>query len=420
MFLVVGCPFRFTNGWHKCPSLLSAPLRPPRPPAAAQRTRARTQLSQSPTSGVHLRPALRPAPPACTSGLHLRPAPPAPHLRPRTSGLHLRRALPACSACSVLALLSSPDAQDAQAGPATVPRTCFPWGLRDPISERPLVLAESTVRRATTSSYLSSCISKEGKLISAVASQHAARKTVESLQVKDHVCGVYNSDEDRWRDIKLFLKTGALNGEKLIYIVDAVTGSAAVRHFTRVFEENRLRKSPLPEYPPIGPGTRGTPGVVTGNSAEARRTSSDRTGDDDFVLNLQVLIDSKQLVFLHYEDAYTQYGKFEPERMVEFLDNCATTAKAEGWAGLRVVGAYTSDSYSREMSWTLRTFTTIDQLHYYEAIVNEVFRVREASAICHYDRRLFEAQDLINIISTHPTTSFGSNVYGKALDVVSM
>ncbi|MBI9008997.1 MAG: MEDS domain-containing protein [Tenericutes bacterium] len=105
-------------------------------------------------------------------------------------------------------------------------------------------------------------------------------------------------------------------------------------------------------------------------------------------------IESKQLLFLEKEDAYSKGGKFHPDKMKNLLIQLSKEAKEEGYDGLGISG---------EISWVLDYTDGFDLIYEYEWKLNsEVFDNYPVTALCRYNMDKFTDDMIINIIQLHP------------------
>jgi PAS domain S-box-containing protein len=180
-------------------------------------------------------------------------------------------------------------------------------------------------------------------------------EAVEGLKPHDHLCLIYESQEE-WRAAMIpFLEMGLRRGEKCIYIVDART-ARQVRRYLR--QEG-----------------------VDVTAVEA----------------------SGQLSVLPGGRAYMQGGTFHPDRMIALLKTETEKALAEGYPALRVTW---------EMSWALRGHPGSERLLEYEAKLNrDFFSSYPCLAICQYDRWKFDPEIIKGVIMTHPLLVRGGQVY---------
>jgi PAS domain S-box-containing protein len=174
------------------------------------------------------------------------------------------------------------------------------------------------------------------------------------LRHGDHLCCIYETEEEHRSILAPFIRHGLQINEKVIYVVDAHTA------------ENIL-------------------GCL---SAEGLKP-------DEY-------LPKKQLVILSARDSYLKDGSFDPDAMIGMLRDETETAISEGFSALRVTG---------EMSWALKDEPGSDRLIEYEIKLNRFFPGNKCLALCQYDRRKFSPKILMDILRTHPTAVIGSRVY---------
>lgn len=177
---------------------------------------------------------------------------------------------------------------------------------------------------------------------------------INELNPGDHLCVIYETDEEHKALITPYLRSGLENHEKVFYIVDARTSEVVL---------NYLR--------------------------------------DDGV-DVDPYLESGQLAILTVSESYMKGGVFDPDGMIKMLREETEKALEEGYSALRVTG---------EMSWALRGLPGSERLIEYETKLNEFFPNNKALAICQYDSRVFEPEILLDILTTHPIAVIGTEIY---------
>jgi len=178
--------------------------------------------------------------------------------------------------------------------------------------------------------------------------------TLAELRPGDHLCCLYETEEEHRAVLLPFLRQGLERGEKVIYIVDAHTGETVLDY---------LRAD----------------GVTVDSHLK-----------------------SGQLRILSRDDTYLRQGVFDPEGMIALVRTETARALAEGYPALRVTG---------EMTWALRGLPGSERLIEYEAKLNDFFPGSKCLAICQYDRRRFDPAVLLDVLHTHPIAVIGTEVY---------
>ena len=121
-------------------------------------------------------------------------------------------------------------------------------------------------------------------------------RTLAELEPGDHLCCIYETEEEHRSLVTPFLRHGLEKGQKTIYIVDARTAETVIGY---------LR--------------------------------------DDGV-KVEPYLEKGQFVIIGVKDAYMKEGVFDPDGMIELLRSETELALAEGYEALRVTG---------EMTWAL-------------------------------------------------------------------
>jgi PAS domain S-box-containing protein len=179
-------------------------------------------------------------------------------------------------------------------------------------------------------------------------------RAIADLGPGDHLCCIYETEEEHRSVVTPFLRQGLEQGEKVIYIVDTRTAATILGY---------LRDEGLDVEPHLARG---------------------------------------QLAVLTRDEAYMREGVFDPEGMIALLRDETEQALAEGYPALRVTG---------EMTWALRGLPGSERLIEYEARLNEFFPGSQCLAICQYDRRRFDPAVLLEVLHTHPIAIIGTEVY---------
>lgn len=177
---------------------------------------------------------------------------------------------------------------------------------------------------------------------------------IRDLKPADHLCCLYETEEEHRALLAPYLRQGLELGEKVLYIVDAHTAETVLKY---------LR--------------------------------------DDGV-KVEPYLAMKQLSILTASDAYMRDGIFDPDRMIDLLRSETERALAEGYSALRVTG---------EMTWALRGLPGSERLIEYEAKLNRFFPDSKCLALCQYDQRRFQPDVLLDVLATHPIAVVGTKIY---------
>lgn len=119
-------------------------------------------------------------------------------------------------------------------------------------------------------------------------------------------------------------------------------------------------------------------------------------------LAASALVQQRRLMVLRADDSHLTAFPFSPDQAVRAWQSAAETAVTEGHAGLRLVS---------DMSWALRSASTLAQLAEYEARAGQCFAGASINALCHYNQHRFPEEILLDALRTHPRVALGGNVH---------
>ena len=169
----------------------------------------------------------------------------------------------------------------------------------------------------------------------------------------DHVCIIYESEEERLGSVLPFVRAGLTGGDRCVYVADA---------------------------PSVG--------ATLGAMREHH-------------VDVDGAVRAGRLVVLTARDSYLAGGRFDPDVMLDYACGAAQSAVAEGYTGLHIAG---------EMSWALGGDPGCNRILEYEVKVNRRIPHEPAIAICQYDRRRFSPEVIRDVIRTHPLVVIGGRV----------
>lgn len=178
-------------------------------------------------------------------------------------------------------------------------------------------------------------------------------RAITDLKPGEHLCWLYETEEEHRAVLTQFLSQGLKRGEKILYVGDSHTAEVILGY---------LRDA----------GLEVDPYLVRG-----------------------------QLTILTSDDVYLREGRFDPDRMIALVRTEAERALAEGYPAVRGTG---------EMTWVMRGLPGSDRLLEYEAKLNISLQDSKCLGLCQYDRRRFDPAMLLNILITHPTVIVGTEV----------
>ncbi len=179
------------------------------------------------------------------------------------------------------------------------------------------------------------------------------RRTVADLQPGEHLCCIYETEEEHKALITSFLRRAFVLGAKAMYIADTHTA----------------------------------------------QTIQDYLREDE--LKVEHYLATGQLSILGSSDVYVREGAFDPDAMIALLRAETERAVSEGYSALCITG---------EMSWVLREVPGSERLLEYENKLNLFPPGMQCLSICQYDRRRFNAAMLLDVVIAHPTVVLGTEI----------
>ena len=176
--------------------------------------------------------------------------------------------------------------------------------------------------------------------------QHVATATsVEALLPGDHACLTFSDPDERLDLVAAFVRDGLRSSAKVLCLTDSLPAQ-------RLREE--LADRGVPERDLLRPD---------------------------------------QLTIAGSEESWFAQGGADGARMVRRLARELDDAQRDGYAGLRVTA---------DMCWVSRPAATADELPVFESDVGKLFGDGRLTAICQYDREIFDAVTLAFATSVHP------------------
>jgi anti-anti-sigma regulatory factor len=100
-----------------------------------------------------------------------------------------------------------------------------------------------------------------------------------------------------------------------------------------------------------------------------------------------------QLMIFSTDESWLAEGDLTAAKMIELLGRYLDEADKQGYAGLRL---------SADMCWVNRPIAAADQLPIFESEVGKLFGDGRLTAVCQYDREIFDAVTLAFATATHP------------------
>lgn len=186
--------------------------------------------------------------------------------------------------------------------------------------------------------------------------------TLADLKSGNHLCCLYETEEEHRTVLTFFLRQGLERGEKALCIVDS-------------FAEQEV-------------------------GAHSVETILSYLRDDG--LDVDAYLARRQLVFCTHDATYMRKGVFDPASVIALLQAEMEQALGEGYSALRV---------SDEMTWVLQGLPGSERLTEYEARLEDFLPGSRCLVLYQYDRRRWDAKLLLNVLHTHPVAVVGTEVY---------
>lgn len=165
------------------------------------------------------------------------------------------------------------------------------------------------------------------------------------LNPGDHICAIYNSDDELARIVGDFLAEGLRKSERCWYL-PASDDPNAVRTALKARNVETARAT-----------DRGALSILTSNAA------------------------------------YSVRGDFDPEETMVVFSDAIEQALADGFNGFRAAA---------NMSWALDLDGGPEKLIVYEALLRSLFSSARATGLCLYDRKRMPLSVIDGALSTHP------------------
>jgi hypothetical protein len=166
-----------------------------------------------------------------------------------------------------------------------------------------------------------------------------------------HICGLYESDEERDEIIFGFLKQGAHDGDLQLYCPVERTSDEFFHDFAH-------------RYP----------------------TCHHKVHDHD------------HFSILSAKDFYYPNGIFDPRHMDKSLNDFYVQSQEKGKRNVRATA---------EMAWALEAIPGVEHLMVYEARLNYFIPGKPWISICMYNLNKFDGKTIMNVLRTHPYTFSG-------------
>lgn len=169
-----------------------------------------------------------------------------------------------------------------------------------------------------------------------------------------HICGFFDSEEERYDVILPYIKEGLENNEEVINILESTS----------------------------------------------HRDHCDRLAKVGIAVDDKIA--SHQLKILSADETYLRGGSFAADKMYQLVEQVLVDSKNAGYNSIRACG---------DMTWALRSVPGTDELIQYEARLNELTPKHSCSLICMYDVNRFSGRVLTDILATHPYVILNGKIH---------
>ncbi|HEX9455692.1 MAG TPA: sigma 54-interacting transcriptional regulator [Candidatus Binatia bacterium] len=176
---------------------------------------------------------------------------------------------------------------------------------------------------------------------------------LEQLGHHDHLCSIYNSEEEHFAIASPFIRIGLERNEKCLYIVDDDTIDAV---------------------------------------GKALQTEG---------IDVERAIAAGTLVLATKEETYLKHGSFDPDWLFGYWNDATELAVDQGFAALRATGV---------TAWVLRGAAGLERWFEYESRLSHTLASIRCFALCQYDRRIFPPELISDVIRTHPMVIYRGTV----------
>ncbi len=184
--------------------------------------------------------------------------------------------------------------------------------------------------------------------------------TIAGLKPGDHLCCLYETQEERRTLLTSFIRQGLKGYEKVLVVMDTPSDE-------KVLPNLRARGLEVEHY-----------------------------------------LSSGQLSLISVDEVYMQGGVFDPDRMIAMLQAETERASAEGYAALRVTAG---------TAWARQGRPDPERLIEYEAKLSTFLSQNKCLALCQYDRCGFDPRLLLAVLAVHPIAIVGTDVYDNVYHI---
>lgn len=169
-----------------------------------------------------------------------------------------------------------------------------------------------------------------------------------------HICGFFDSEDERYEVILPYLKEGLEGNDEVLNILESTSHAD---HCERLEQAG---------------------------------------------ISVKEKLEKSQLKVLSADETYLKGGSFAADRMYKLVEEALVGAKEAGYDSIRACG---------DMTWALRNIAGTDELIEYEARLNELTPKHSCSLICMYDVNRFSGRALADVLATHPYVILNGKIH---------
>ncbi len=177
--------------------------------------------------------------------------------------------------------------------------------------------------------------------------------SISDLSPGDHICCLYDNEDQLWQPLIPFFKHALVSYHKIIYIADY----ASFDFFVKYFQKTDIK--------------------------------------------IADLIAQGQLTFLSYQNTYLSHASFSASYMLNFWQETIKISLDQGYSAVRIIS---------KMDWILGNRVLIQSMLEYESLFTQFLYRYPCLAICQYDCQKFDSKVLLDVLHTHPIVLLGSEV----------
>jgi transcriptional regulator with GAF, ATPase, and Fis domain len=176
---------------------------------------------------------------------------------------------------------------------------------------------------------------------------------LQQLGPHDHLCSIYETQQEHYSVAIPFVRIGLDRGEKCIYIADDG-------------KDEMVREAMYAEG-----------------------------------IDVERAIADKSLILTAKGETYLKPGSFDPDCVLSFWKEAAQSALSEGFSALRATG---------ETEWLAGGYPAPERWIEYESRVTDRLTQNNCFALCQYDRRILKPEIILDLIRMHPIVVYRGTV----------